>query len=338
MTIAIAGDEPSDVTPTVEVLRDRLRNADLATTYEALERIDLAAVVTPGLVLDTTLARIWIDWTKPERVTLYVADGSWERILVRHVARHANPEVTREGIGHIVELALLALRAGELIGMGRDRVREELLPTTEPPPIAPSAPPPDVVVTAPPRPAPSSRFAFRGGLFYEVMAYGGGPAIASGPGGALGLFRETPKRAYGVELTGQYRLPTTGSDGRSSLATQVRLEGASFRAMATVALPLARQTSLLPTLGGGVDLVFFRATGVKGDGVRYADSSSDVAGVLRAAVGVEHRTAAIRWRAGLGVDVATRGMRFVASRDGQSEGLFAPWNLRPFLVLGVETP
>lgn len=335
--IAVAGDAPSDVAPTVEVLRDRLRSADLAATYETLDHVDVATIVTPGLVLDTTLARIWIDWTKPERVTLYVVDGSWERILVRHIARHANPEVTREGIGHIVEFALLALRAGERIGMGRESVREELMPTAAAPP-APVAPPasPDVVVL--PQAPPPARFAFRGGVFYEVMAYGGGPDIASGPGAAVGLFRETPRRAYGLELTGQYRLPTSSNDGRSSLDTQVRVEGGSFRAMATVALPLARQTSLLPSLGGGVDLVFFRATGVKGDGVRFTDSSSDVAGVVRAAISVDHRTSAVRWRAGLGVDVPTRGMRFVANRDGQSEELFAPWSIRPFLFLGIETP
>src|SRR5436189_68309 len=88
----------------------------------------LLAVVVVVFVVVVAFARVWIDARDPARTTLYLADGAWERVLVRTVATpQALDEVAREEIGHIVQDAVAALRAGLHIGFTtRDEARASL--------------------------------------------------------------------------------------------------------------------------------------------------------------------------------------------------------------------
>ncbi|MBX3210317.1 MAG: hypothetical protein KF764_35120, partial [Labilithrix sp.] len=128
VSVKIAGDR-AQVAAVLDVLRERV--AETTATFEVVPEIDRASIVTPGARDDRQLARIWVDLSEPPGrtneqapVMLYVVDGAWERVLIRPVARQENPEVTWEELGHIVELALRALSAGESIGVGRAVARE----------------------------------------------------------------------------------------------------------------------------------------------------------------------------------------------------------------------
>jgi hypothetical protein len=143
VVIELAG-EPSNVSAVEDILRERVASSGLQVSFAPIDVIDPAVVVTSAVAQDEELAHVWIDLGSPERITFYLVDGKRERVLVRHFARHENPEVAREELGYVVELALVALRAGERIGVGRDVARAELAPeVAAPPPVAspPPAPP-----------------------------------------------------------------------------------------------------------------------------------------------------------------------------------------------------
>jgi len=326
------------------VLRDRLSGSDLEPSFATVAAVDPAVVVTPAGGRDDDLARLWVDLRARDRLTLYLVDGTWERVLVRHFPRHDNPEVAREELGHVVELALLALRAGERIGIGRDAARAELAPGLAPEPPAPpaiDAPPPRSPV---PRAAPQAAVRLRPGLFYEAAAYAGGPELSSGPGLLLELRRSTPgsRLAFGGLVSAQYRLPAeaatepvTGTTAR----TVVRIEGGAVHLLAAGSLRLGRASELSLAVGGGIELVHAAARGDRASDIRVADGELRAVPALRALARYEHAVSALRLFGGIGLDVPLESTRYLLGRPASEPVvLFEPWAARPFLLAGIQLP
>jgi hypothetical protein len=336
VVIDLAG-EPSGASAVESILRERLAQSGLDVRFASIEAVDPAAVVTPVGAQDDELARIWIDLRAPERITLYLVDGKRERVLVRHFARHDNPEVAREELGHVVELALVALRAGERIGIGREAARAELVPAAAaPPPV----PPPPFVPAERPQPAPPAPRAttnLSAGAFYEAEAYAAGPELWSGPGLVGELRRKRPgaKLGYGALLSAQYRLP---SRAEAAAASSMRFEGGAVHALAVGSLALSRPAELSLGLGGGLDLVHAEARGGGLSEVRFADGSLRALPNLRALARWEYAVPSLRVFLGVGVDVPLQSARYLLARPGESVVLFEAWSARPFLLGGIETP
>lgn len=323
------------------VLRERLAWPGLEVSFDAVEAVDPAAVVMLSGAQDDELARVWVDLRAPERITLYLVDGKRERVLVRHFARHDNPEVAREELGHVVELALVALRAGERIGIGREAAREELAPS-----VAASSPPsppvPSPAAEAPPS-APRRRTTthVHAGAFYEAQAYAAGPEIWSGPGVLVELRRRAPgaRFGYGALLSGQYRLPSNADGAGASM----RFEGVAVHALAVGTLAISKPAELALGIGGGLDFLHAEARGDRTSdfgegGVRFADGSLRALPTLRALVRYEHAVPSLRLFAGVGLDVPVTSARYVLARPGETVALFEAWSARPFLLVGIETP
>ena len=82
--------------------------------------MSVVARIEPGTVIrgsgadraNPPLGRAFLDLSDPARATVYVVDGAWQRILVRHVPRTTNPDVVRETVGRIVSTSVEALIAG----------------------------------------------------------------------------------------------------------------------------------------------------------------------------------------------------------------------------------
>jgi hypothetical protein len=344
VTVKLAGPK-GDVAALLDVLRERIGGNARDTSFEVVPAIDRAAIVTPATAdSGEQLARIWVDLEDGPRiedagssprapVTLYVVDGPWERVLVRPVNREANPEVTWEEIGHIIELALTALRAGERIGVAR----EQLLPPSPPPTSPPPPPPPQE--DAPPR-APAARerrLHFRAGGFYATTAYGSSLELSSGPGAVLELHAPTDlvgrRLEYGVTLTGEYRFPSTVDRG----SAVVKFEGASFNAMASASYTLANRHDLMLGVGGGVELVHAQGRSAQLDNVRFVDGNLDPIPTARVLARYGWSTSAVRLFGGFGVDVPFRSPRYLLSRESEPVVLFEPWSVRPFLLFGIQT-
>ena len=338
VSVKIAGDRAS-VAAVLDVLRERTGGTETDTELEVVPTIDRASIVTPGPPNERQLARIWIDLREPagranerEPVTLYVVDGPWERVLVRPVTREANPEVTWEEIGHIVELALGALRAGESIGVGRAVAREQLLPTPEPPP-----PPPPAPEKRPPAPVPTPRNPWRphvrAGAFYSVSSYGPGLELASGPGAVLQLHSDSGRLDFGTTLTAEYRFPSTVDRG----AAVVTFEGGALHVMASSAYSFDKRHQLSLGIGGGIELVNVTGASTQLETLRFVDGDLDVIPAARLLTRYSHATSTFRVFAGAGVDLTFRNLRYLLSRGDDSLILFEPWVARPFLLLGIET-
>ena len=343
VSVKVAGDGPS-TNAVLDVLRERIGAVEAEASFEVVPAIDRASIVTPGPPDDRQLARIWIDLTEPpgrkgerEPVTLYVVDGSWERVLVRPVARQLNPEVTWEEIGHIVELALGALRAGESIGVGRAVAREQLLPP-EPSPgpdFDDSKLPPELMYY-PPRPAPEIHP--RIGAFYATTAYGSTLELSSGPGVIFDLHVRHQnlvrgKLELGVTFSGEYRFASTVDRG----SALVRFEGASFHAQASAGYSFTARHHLIFGIGGGADLVHARGQSPQRTNIRFVDGNVDPIPAARVLVRYGLVMPNARVFAGLGLDLPFRNPRYLLSRENEPVILFEPWVVRPFLMVGLET-
>lgn len=337
--IELAG-APENVSAVEDILRERVALAGLDVELTPVDAVDPVAVVSATSGKDGELAHVWIDLRAPERITLYLVDGKRERVLVRHFARHENPEVAREELGHVVELALLALRSGERIGVGRDAARADLVPEPPSPPpapiaISPSLPPAEQKEPPPPRPAPLTHL--RGAVFYEAEAYAGGPDVWSGPGLA-GELRRTPpssKLSYGVLVSAQYRLPA--SAGGAS-ATSMRFDGGAAHVLAVGSVALSKPAELALAVGGGLDLLHAEARGEPRSDVRFTEASTRLLPTLRAMVRYEHALPSVRLFGGVGIDVPLDSARYVLARPGERVVLFEAWSARPFLAAGIQTP
>lgn len=336
--IELAG-EPAGASAVEGILRERLASPGLDASFLAVDSVDPATVVAATGARDDELARLWIDMRAPERITLYLVDGKRERVLVRHFTHHDNPEVAREELGHVVELALIALRAGERIGIGREAARVELLPEPVPSssPPSPPPPPPPADSVQPHRPEVAARTRLRVGAFYEAQAYAGGPEVWSGPGAVAELRRSRAMRrlGYGAMLAGQYRLPARADAARASA---MRFEGGAVHALAVGSLALSRPGELTLGIGGGVDLLHAEGRTDGPSEVRFAEGSLRVLPTLRALVRYEHAVPSLRLFAGAGLDVPLESARYLLARPGEQVVLFEAWNARPFLLLGLETP
>lgn len=346
VSVKVAGDGAS-AAAVLDVLRERIGGSEAEASYEVVPAIDRASIVTPGPPNDRQLARVWIDLTEPpgrkgerEPVTLYVVDGPWERVLVRPVTRQANPEVTWEEIGHIVELALGALRSGESIGVGRAVAREQLLPTARRPrvrlPVDDDDRLPPEFLYHPPRPPP--QLDARVGAFFATNGYGSGLELASGPGAIFDVFLRHPgllggKLELGTTLSAEYRFPSSVDRGSAS----VRFEGGALHALASAAYTVRERHHIVLGVGGGADLVHARGQSPHVSNIRFVDGNVDPIPTARVLARYALDMPNARVFGGLGIDLPFRNPRYLLSRENEPVILFEPWVVRPFLMVGLET-
>lgn len=323
------------------VLRERLADVPVPIQgrFDRIPIVDPAAVVTPGETTQDELARIWVDLRGDRRYTVYIVDGAWERVLVRHLARRANPEVAFEEIGHIVELAVSALAAGERIGVVRDVARADLA-ITEPRegPFAIAAPAPRENLDRPleePRAVAEEPVArAQVGAFWGATAYSGALELASGPGLVLDVHHAIGRFSLGGDAMGQVLLPSH-ADGRNAT---VRLTGGNAFLLADGKLALSPRDTLALALGLGVQLERASAEGTPGAGVRFIDDVEAVSPTLRALVRYRHAWPLLGTFVGAGLDVPLRNTRYVLSRETAPLVLFEPWVARPFALAGITFP
>src|SRR5438552_2533948 len=84
-----------------DVLRDVVSGQPVDLEISVVARIEPTTVIR-GSGADRAhppLGRAFLDFSDPARAAVYVVDGAWQRILVRHVPRATNPDVVRETVG-----------------------------------------------------------------------------------------------------------------------------------------------------------------------------------------------------------------------------------------------
>ncbi len=312
--------------PMQRVLEDLLGWLGVRLTTTSTTDLDLQAVVTPAPV-SGRVARVWIDLRQPDRATVFIADATWERILIRHVLREGNAdEIQREAIGHIVAAAIEALLAGGRIGVDRARIRESL--GLQAPRVAAEPRAPAVPAAASDLPRAWADIGAGG----SVSPYGTPLTFAAGPIVTIAAGARTRRFSAGAAVLLDYAVPIVVETADAGLRVQPR--GARF--LGVGGYEVARGIELRATVGGGVEIVDAAAYPTRNGSFQAEPPRTIALGVFRADGQVrfvlrEHLALLL----GLGVEVELARVRYVAEIGGQFESLLAPWPVRPVLTVAI---
>ena len=343
----VARADPVDPTPLLVVIAGEARSASrlegvvneligrlhVRVQVSRAERIEPREVVTPRAALPVPLARAWLDIATPGTATLYLADGPWERILVRHVPRPpGEDEVANDALGHILEAAVEALLDGAHIGMDREKAERTLAPPAEVPSSSPPSPP-----AAPPTLPVPPLFHSQLGVAYEGQLYAPQALVAHGPVVSLRLVPRVGAAPWGGWLAVQYRVPIVVDDAAQPAG--VRLDMVSPRAGGSFDLLAQARSTLRVDLGAGADLVRVEPRALAPAGVSLQPAYFTAVVALRTGVVYERELSPdLSFFASLALEVDPTRTRFVIDEAGTSQAVVAPWPVRPSLALGIASP
>ena len=302
------------------VLVELIGRLEVDVSYADADAVDAREVLTAPEGARPATARVWLELGESERVTCYLVDGAWERIMVRHVPLSGGiDEIAREELGHIVESSVDALLGGGEIGVSRVEAAAQLGVDIRPPEEpAPEAPAPS------PEPAPRAQGVL--GLGYQAQFWGGSVPAYHGPVLLGGVRASATRVRPGAMLTVQYLTPVL----LQAEAIDLRLQGAALRVMATLSPRLGESLELNVAVGGGVDLVRVSPAATEDGAAVAADPYTAIFPEAEVDVGLAARLGrglALRFDALVGIDMID-SFYFVA---GAPDPLFDPWVVRPGL-------
>jgi hypothetical protein len=313
------------------VVADLLGRLHVDFTFTRQPTLDVNAVVTPPADPPRALARVFCDLTHADRLTLYLVDSSWERVLVRIVRRDpAHAEIAREELGHIVETAVEALRSGARIGVAR----ETLAPTPPPPPPSPPPPPPSHVPPAASAASSSLRpfpVELRPAVFYEAEDLTADTHLGHEVGASLWIVGGD-RRSWrpGAHVTAGYRFPLDVE----APPIGVNLQAVPIRALAGAVIPLGRRIELQAGLGAGADIVWVTPVALSSAAV-LTPRSTDVVPLGRAALALSYGGYV---DVGFGLDVAFERQRYSFVVNGVSETALEAMPVRPSIFVEAGIP
>lgn len=304
------------------VVRELLARLSVGVQVSQVARIDVHEIASPPPIARPLLARVWIDFKKPGRATLYLLATAQDRLLVRTVDRApSGDELAREELGHILETSAEGLLSGANVGLPR----AEVIPLLEP--IEPKPAPPPAPKTMEPVPW------WQLGALYEVSALSSQVHFTHGPMLSV-LFRtQVQKAVLGLWATGQYRLPIDVGDD----AVAATLASGAFRLLATADARVSRTLAVRVGVGGGTDLVRVQPRPSAG----FVSDSSHVHafGVARASLGLEARVApsVLLWF-NAAADLDPSSTTYVVDARAGERLVLRPWAVRPAVAVGAAFP
>jgi hypothetical protein len=305
------------------VLDELMARHDVRSVVSTSEGIELSEVVRPRDD-PSRLGYVWIDQRSPQELTVYIADATASRILVRSIALDAAvvDEVARETVGHIVEATVDALAQGTPIGRPREEIERELgveaspePPEVEQPPVEPPAPPE----------APTPDVTFGLGVNYSARGYAD-ELVLHGPGLQLEIRGRDPVR-FGGRISGSFYPPIT----RDAQLAGVELIGGAGFVDALLDLQLAPAVYLGFSLGVGVDALRVTPHPGADPDVALADPFTMVAVLVRGSIGlmIDPPDVPIAFRLDYWLGVDPTDVRYVVRRSGGAEPVLDPWLAQP---------
>jgi len=359
LTVRIAA-RPAVVADFIDRLSQRLASRGVNLEVTSVPEVDFARLAaTPAdTAEDAPLARVWLDGRGPERALLFLKPRQGDRVLVRKIELAGGfDQVAMAQIAYIIERAVASLLVSEPIGVPQSEARaavEAVLPAAPPPAVesraavearagaearaaveAPSAVETPTAVETP------AAVETRAVSLYRLGVFGGAGTWSSdamtvarvGVEGAL----ERPGGAWRLGLTASVVGDPgfhVGSSERDLLVRALALHlfatatwrGGSYGAGGIAVGPALLVTHVEPRLAGSSTVPVTASSLTSYD----------------PALGVS-----ARWELPLGwwtsvflaalVDVVPLHARYAVTVRGSDQVVFAPWILRPGLVLGVAT-
>jgi hypothetical protein len=319
-------------------LRDAVSSQPVELQIARVARIEAEAVIrAPGDGrAPPPLGRSFLDLSHPARATVYVVDGSRERVLIRHLPRRQNPEILHEQLGRIVATAIEALLAGSFA-----RSSEPVADIDPPPSRLVPEPKPDSQVVAVPlelvRPPGSLVVTARLGASYEIGLYGSGLTWVHGPALEGVLSAGSRSLRPTLWLTGQYRWPVV----TERPPVGFRIGATALRLLGGIEMDLGSRLGLEIGAGLGVDSVSLeprRPVGA-GDDLWLAPRQSFLVGLGRVMAGARWRLAAhVSGHLLLLADLDLSRTRLLFQGDRRNEAVFNLYRVRPGLAFTLSVP
>jgi hypothetical protein len=313
--VALVGSE--DAIRFVEApLRASLASLPVEVTTSPADTLDVNLLL--ALPSSTAIARIWVDVRSTERIAMFLADRSGQRILVRQVQRSgAEDAVAREELFQILESSIEALLAGGTIGVEREDARRELgLPEKAEARRTQSRPKP----VPPPKAKPKAESGATFFVGYHALLWS--------------QFHPLHGPLVGAEVFG----------GRFRLSFNIeprfprRVEGdvvsmdvfhVGTRLVPWYTFELGEPVVVALGLGAGLDVQRSEAVAVPGSDATLGDPFTTLVPVLRGAVAID--LPELRLRVGLALDVDIVRTEYIVVVDGDRQRAFVPWRLHPVL-------
>jgi hypothetical protein len=305
------------------VVRELLARLSVVVQVSQVPRIDVHEIASPPPLARPLLARVWIDFKKPGRATLYLLATAQDRLLVRTVDRApTGDELAREELGHILETSAEGLLSGANVGVPR----VEAIPLLEPAEPKPAPPPP---------PAKAAEVVpwWQVGALYEVSALSSQVRLTHGPMLSVLLRAQASKLIVGLWGTAQYRMPIEIGDS----PVGATIGSGALRLLATTDVRLSPALSLRLGIGGGTDLVRVETHANAG----YVPESPHLRafGVGRVSTGLEARVASsvLLWL-NAAADVDPTSTTYVVDARAGETLVLRPWAVRPAVAVGAAFP
>jgi hypothetical protein len=319
--VVVAGSDHSVATIT-KSLAESLSFIGVTAQFERAASVNPRSVAELHLPRESLLAYLWIDAAADHDVTLYITDAAAERVFVRRIGlEHGLDTVAVESLALVAQGSLEALLAGRLIGVTRDDYEHSLDVAPPPPKPAP--------VPVKPEPAPSvhevashdlgpSRWQLSAG--YQLHAW---DSTTMRHEADIGIDYERWALRFSVGLFAS--LPIQFHSGESG--AELFSNGARVSVSRPVALP--RQFRLVPGLGFAIEFSRIHPELSSAD-AQPASPYFAVDPILRAFLGIERSLGRWSLRGIVGLDLATRPVRYVVTYQTDTETVRTPWPARPF--------
>jgi hypothetical protein len=319
--IVIAG-SPGDAALLEDTMRAGLDRGGVATQTVRVDRLDVHEVVTPASNPKPVAVRVWFDLQTPGQAVIYMADETWERVLVRRMALpNGLDEVGREALTFILKSSVEAMLSGAQIGVSREEAKEEII-GDEARTVRDRAN--EKAPSAEPR---GALFTF--GLAYEMQGYAKAVPITHGPALLLALGDRGFHRA--VWLAGTYRTPTDFE------TDAVRVHMTSFGGrLGMAAHPRLGPTAWL-TAGAlvGVDWTHVEPRIKEGLQLQSSSIITSVSSSVRPVVGIGFAVHQTLLLFQIGADVDLVRTRYVVQTDGVGSYALNPWPVRPVATFSM---
>jgi len=312
---------PSDAASLEAAIAAPLNRLHADVHVSRVEHLDPRDVVTPTTAPTSASVRVWFDVENQKAATIYMADESWERVLVRRVPlEHGLDEVGREALAFLTGSSVDAMLSGAQIGFSREEAKEVL--GLERPPSKDSSEEAELHA-APQRPT----WGF--GLSYEAEGFARAMPVMQGTGISLLLSdRRFRRRAW---LTGVYRMPdhiesepvdvqVTSVGGRAGFALNTYL-GKTWWFSGGIGASVER-THLEPRVNEGLTTVSLATA------TTWTPSARPVIGVAWAL-----RQTMLLLEAGVDIDLLRT--QYVVRTDGVGSYVLSPWPVRPLLTFSM---
>ncbi len=216
--------------------RDRI--GPVTVRWFQLERFAPETVLSASGTTELKI-RCWIDLSVPDKVSLYFADRSSERFLVREVPLSKRlTEIEKETLAQVVEMSVAALIHDATLGISRANVQAILYSRAPKVPTKPSVVPPSHPFTE-----PNIRLHRILGTYYQLESHSPQLPWVHTPGAMIGIARKNPSTKLSLALRVGYQLP---EEYRSDLAG---LRLSALRLRTNLALDVALDGSDVHDLG-----------------------------------------------------------------------------------------